>query len=54
MDNYTLEQLDMQLTYEQKKAHPEVFTKNAPAAYVPKEETPKSGIEALLSKYERR
>lgn len=54
MDNYTLEQLDMQLTYEQKKAHPEVFTKNAPAAYIPKEETPKSGIEALLSKYERR
>lgn len=54
MDNYTLEQLDMQLTYEQKKAHPEVFTKNAPAAYVPKEGTPKSGIEALLSKYERR
>jgi chromosome segregation ATPase len=54
MDNYTLEQLDMRLTYEQKKAHPEVFSKNAPAAYIPKEETPKGGIESLLLKYEKK
>ena len=54
MDNYTLEQLDMELTYEQKKAHPEVFSKNAPAAYIPKEETPKGGLESLLSKYEKK
>ena len=54
LDNYTLEQLDMHLTYEQKVAHPEVFSKSAPPAYIPKDETPKGGIETLLAKYEKR
>lgn len=53
MDNYTLEQLDMHLTYAQKTAHPEVFSKNAPPVFIPKDETPRGGLESLLAKYEK-
>lgn len=34
MDNYTLEDLDVQLTYEVKKAHPEIFKLSNPAPKV--------------------
>lgn len=53
LDNYNLEELDMNLTYEQKKAHPETFsTNNTGAAFVPKDE-PKTGIISILDKYEK-
>jgi predicted transcriptional regulator len=55
MDNYDLKQLDMELTYEQKQAHPETFSKNAGQAhYIPKDTTPVAGsLETLLAKYEK-
>ncbi len=53
LDNYNLEELDMNLTYEQKKAHPETFSTNKTgAAFVPKDE-PKTGIISILDKYEK-
>lgn len=52
MDNYTAEELDIKLTYEQKKAHPELFTNSSKAAYVPKDNNPKSSLEEILSRYE--
>ena len=54
MDNYTVEQLDVMLTYEQKKAHPELFTQGAKPAYVPKDDTNRGGLEEILAKYERK
>jgi uncharacterized coiled-coil protein SlyX len=55
MDNYDLKQLDMELTYEQKQAHPETFSKNpGQAHYIPKDTTPVAGgLETLLAKYEK-
>ena len=57
MDNYTAEQLDMELTYKVKVTRPDLFAKtpvSAPA-YIPKDTTPQlSGLEALLSKYEKK
>lgn len=55
MDNYDLKQLDMELTYEQKQAHPETFSKNpGQAHYIPKDTTPVTGgLETLLAKYEK-
>ena len=57
MDNYTAEQLDMELTYKVKVTRPDLFAK-APvstAAYIPKDTTPQlSGLEALLSRYEKK
>ena len=52
MDNYTAEELDMKLTYELKRNHPELFSKNTPPAYIPKDETP-SGLNAILAKYKK-
>lgn len=56
LDKYTLEQLDMELTYKQKMAHPEIFSKTpAAATYIPTNITPPaSGLETLLAKYERK
>lgn len=54
MDNYTVEQLDVMLTYEQKKAHPELFTQGAKPAYVPKDDSNRGGLEEILAKYERK
>ena len=54
LDSYTAEDLDMRLTYAAKKAHPEVFSKQTQPAYVPKEENDKSGLESILSKYEKK
>ena len=56
LDNYTIEELDMKLTYEQKKANPTLFSKTpapAPHAYLPKEDQGGRGISDILSKYER-
>ena len=57
MDNYTAEQLDMELTYKVKVTRPDLFAKTpvSTTAYIPKDTTPQvSGLEALLSKYERK
>ena len=56
LDNYTIEDLDMKLTYEQKKANPGLFSKTpAPAApaYLPKDDDCGRGINDILAKYER-
>lgn len=56
LDSYTIEDLDMKLTYELKKANPSLFSKTpapAPNAYLPKEEGQGRGITDILSKYER-
>ena len=57
MDNYTAEQLDMELTYKVKVTRPDLFAKTpvSTAAYIPKDTTPQlSGLEALLSRYEKK
>ena len=52
MDTYTAEELDMKLTYELKRNHPELFSKNTPPAYIPKDEG-QSGLNAILAKYKK-
>lgn len=55
IDNYTIEDLDMKLTYEQKKANPGLFSKTpAPAsdAYLPKDGQ-SSGINNILDRFEK-
>ena len=55
MDNYTAEQLDMELTYKMKITHPDLFNKNTVGtAYIPKDTTPVSSLESLLAKYEKK
>ena len=56
MDQYTLKQLDMELTYQVKMTRPEIFSKNsAPTVYIPTGTTPVMGaLETLLSQYERK
>ena len=57
LDNYTIEELDMKLTYEQKKANPNLFTKTpatpAPGAYLPKEDDGGRGINDILARFEK-
>ena len=57
LDNYTIEELDMKLTYEQKKANPNLFTKTpatpAPGAYLPKEDDGGHGINDILARFEK-
>lgn len=53
MDKYSLKELDMELTYELKKNHPEIFSKGTPPAYVPKEDTHTGGLNAILAKYKK-
>ena len=56
LDNYTLEDLDMKLTYELKKANPGLFSKQAapaPQVYIPKDEDGGRGINDILAKYEK-
>lgn len=51
LDSYSIEDLDKELTYEVKKANPSVFSKNNDHfGYVPKDQ-PKTGLDAILSKY---
>ena len=56
LDNYTAEQIDMELTYKLKLTHPELFQKN-PATYVPyiPKDNPSSAgsLETLLARYEK-
>lgn len=54
MDNYSIEDLDKELTYEQKKANPNLFTKtSAPVeAKIPKDEGART-INDILERYER-
>ena len=57
MDNYTAEQLDMELTYKLKVTRPDLFTKTpvSTTAYIPKDTNPPvGGLEALLAKYEKK
>ena len=56
LDAYTAEDIDMRLTYAAKKAHPEIFSKQTDPqpAYVPKENEGKTGLESILSHYERK
>ena len=54
MDNYSIEDLDMKLTYELKKNHPEIFSKGTPPAYVPKDTiSSEGGLNAILAKYKK-
>ena len=53
MDKYNLKELDMELTYELKKNHPEIFSKGTPPAYVPKDDTHTGGLNAILAKYKK-
>lgn len=54
MDNYSIEDLDMKLTYELKKNHPEIFSKGTPPAYVPKADLgAEGGINAILARYKK-
>lgn len=55
LDNYTIEELDKELTYAQKKANPSLFTKaSVPPThiYIPKDEGG-NGINDILDKYEK-
>lgn len=57
MDNYTAEQLDMELTYKVKVTRPDLFAKTpvVTTTYIPKDTNPPvGGLEALLAKYERK
>lgn len=54
MDNYSIEDLDMKLTYELKRNHPEIFSKGTPPAYVPKADLgAEGGINAILARYKK-
>lgn len=57
IDSYTAEELDMRLTYEQKKANPTIFSKQEGEPqhmYVPKEEPTGRGINDILAHYEKK
>jgi hypothetical protein len=53
MDNYSLADLDMKLTYELKINHPEIFSKGTPPAYIPKDSGSEGGLNAILAKYKK-
>lgn len=50
ISEFSAEQLDKELAYELKKNNPSVFQDNKPP-YIPKDNAPMAGIEAILSKY---
>ena len=56
MDEYTVKELDMHLTYECKQVNPTIFSKNVEpqAQYVPKDENPGCGINDILARYEKK
>ena len=57
LDNYTIEDLDKELTYEQKKANPNLFTKNpapAPNAMLPKDDEGNRSINDILARFEKK
>lgn len=49
-DDYTVEDLDMHLAYELKKSGTTVFTQVS-GGYIEKHDTPRSGVEEILSRY---
>lgn len=51
-DEYTAEDLDMHLAYELKKANSSVFNQT-PDVYIPKDEAPLSGVQAILARYKK-
>ena len=53
MDKYSVEELDMKLTYEQKKANPSMFTNDKGAGYVPKDVSTDKW-KSILSPYENK
>ena len=56
LDNYTVEDLDKELTYELKKANPSLFSKTpvqTKTPKLPKDDGDLGGISSILSKYER-
>jgi predicted nucleic acid-binding Zn-ribbon protein len=53
MDQYSIEDLDVKLTYELKKANPDIFGKGTPPAYIPKDNGPQGGLNAILAKYKK-
>lgn len=52
-DDYTVEDLDMHLAYELKKSGASVFTQAPSVGYVPKDNTTRSGVEEILSRYKK-
>ena len=52
-DDYTVEDLDMHLAYELKKSGASVFTQTPSVGYVPKDNTTRSGVEEILSRYKK-
>ena len=55
LDAHTIEDLDMKLTYELKKANPNLFSKTpvSTPAFLPKEDDGGRGINDILAKYEK-
>lgn len=52
-DDYTVEDLDMHLAYELKKSGAAVFTQQVSGGYIQKHDTPRSGVEEILSRYKK-
>lgn len=52
-DDYTVEDLDMHLAYELKKSGAAVFTQQVSTGYIQKHDTPRSGVEEILSRYKK-
>jgi hypothetical protein len=50
-DDYTVEDLDMHLAYELKKSGAAVFTQQVSGGYIEKHDTPRTGVEEILSRY---
>lgn len=54
LDKYSINELDMLLTYAQKKEHPELFIQGPKLAFVPKDDVQKGGLEEILDRYEKK
>lgn len=52
IDNYSITDLDMKLTYELKKSNPSIFSKKSDNGYVPKDEAT-NPLDEILSKYRK-
>jgi len=53
-EKYTCEELDMKLTYAQKKSNPNAFQKTENSGMIPKDDNIPSGINTILDKYEKK
>lgn len=54
LDSYTCEDLDMRLTYEQKKSNPDMFARTTTPVIPTDMGSQKSGIELILARYEKK